>query len=127
MIDVFGRINSQGRQLSLQEKRQAGVINEFSEIVRETAEMIRVDASRDILALYDMPEISLDDTRINSGYKITIEDMFWYQSGVLGRSNIRNSEDEEIIADLLCSIIIVRPFEDSRENLDLLYDETSKL
>lgn len=127
MIDVFGRINSQGRQLSLQEKRQAGVINEFSEMVRETAEMIRGDASKDILALYDMPEISLDDTRISSGYKVSIEDMFWYQSGVLGRSNIRNSEDEEIIADLLCSVILDRPFEVSRENLDFLYDETSKI
>ncbi|WP_409294042.1 DUF262 domain-containing protein [Peribacillus sp. SCS-26] len=127
MIDVFGRINSQGRQLSLQEKRQAGVINEFSEMVREIAEMLRGDASRDILCLYDMPEISLDDSRTASGYKVSIEDMFWYQVGVLGRPHIRNSEDEEIIADLLCSIILDRPFEVSRENLDSLYDENSKL
>lgn len=41
MIDVFGRINSQGRQLSLQEKRQAGIINNFSELVREVSATIR--------------------------------------------------------------------------------------
>lgn len=127
MIDVFGRINSQGRQLSLQEKRQAGVINDFSEMVRETAEMLRGDSSKDIIALYDMPGISLDDTRISAGYKVSIEDMFWYQSGILGRGNIRNSEDEEIIADLLSSVILDKPFEVSRENLDQLYDEDSKL
>ncbi|MBX9986364.1 GmrSD restriction endonuclease domain-containing protein [Priestia aryabhattai] len=127
MIDVFGRINSQGRQLSLQEKRQAGVINDFSELVREVAELLRGDTSKERVYLYDMPEISLEDTRTSNGYKIMIEDMFWYSSGVLGRNNIRNGEDEEIIADLLVSVIMDEPFEVSRESLDSLYKEDSKL
>lgn len=127
MIDVFGRINSQGRQLSSQEKRQAGVINDFSEMVREISQYIRGDLSNDVLKLYDMPEISLDDNRNSMGYKVSIEDMFWYKSGVLGRTNIRNSEDEEMIADLLCSVILDKPFEVSRENLNALYDENSQL
>ncbi|MFA7745488.1 DUF262 domain-containing protein [Salinicoccus roseus] len=127
MIDVFGRINSQGRQLSLQEKRQAGVINDFSELVREVAELLRGDASKGKVFLYDMPEISLEDNRTTNGYKIMIEDMFWYSSGVLGRSNIRNGEDEELIADLLVSVILDEPFEVSRESLDSLYDENSQL
>ena len=35
ITDVFGRINSGGRQLSAQEKRQAGVITPFTEMVRK--------------------------------------------------------------------------------------------
>lgn len=127
MIDVFGRINSQGRQLSFQEKRQAGVVNEFCDLVREMSIMIRGDMSKEIVKLYDMPSISLDDNRKPIGYQILIEDMFWYQSGVLGRKNIRNSEDEEMIADLLCSIIINKPFEVSRENLNELYNKESRM
>ena len=34
--DVFGRINSGGRQLSPQEQRQAGLVSEFSEFVRKS-------------------------------------------------------------------------------------------
>ncbi|MBC1401754.1 DUF262 domain-containing protein [Listeria booriae] len=126
VIDVFGRINSQGRQLSSQEKRQAGVTNIFSELVRDISEIIRGDSSVKVLPLFDMPQISLEDVRNSQGYSIYIEDMFWFKSGVLNRKNIRASEDEEVIADLLASIIFDKPFELSKENLDKLYDDKSE-
>ena len=49
--DVFGRINSGGRQLSLQERRQAGMVDDFSMLVRKLASEIRGDTSREVLPL----------------------------------------------------------------------------
>ncbi len=127
MIDVFGRINSQGRQLSLQEKRQAGIINDFSELVREVSATIRGDQSVKSLKLYEMPSISLDDSSNSMGYSINIQSMFWYDTGILKKNNIKNSEDEEMIADLLISIIFGNPFALSREKLDEAYNSQTKL
>ena len=50
--DVFARINTYGHRLSDQERRQAGVQDEFSDLIRELACEIRGDASSDILTLY---------------------------------------------------------------------------
>ncbi len=71
--DVFGRINSGGRQLSLQEKRQAGMVDEFSTLVRKLAAEIRGDSSREILPLSEMPEISIDSSRADMGYALKAE------------------------------------------------------
>jgi hypothetical protein len=46
--DVFDRINTYGHRLSDQERRQAGVQNEFSAPVRELACTLRGDTSTDI-------------------------------------------------------------------------------
>ncbi|WP_275225801.1 DUF262 domain-containing protein [Citrobacter freundii] len=51
ITEVFGRINSYGRQLSDQEKRQAGIITSFSQLVRKLAIEIRGDVSEDIVDL----------------------------------------------------------------------------
>ena len=50
VTEVFGRINAQGRQLSPQEQRQAGVANRVSALVRELASEIRFG-----VALFDSP------------------------------------------------------------------------
>lgn len=70
VTDVFGRINSGGRQLSAQEKRQAGMVDEFSILVRELASEIRGDSSMERLPLSGMPEISIDSTRTDMGYAL---------------------------------------------------------
>src|SRR5690606_37932893 len=49
--DVFDRINTYGRRLSDQERRQSGVQNDFSSMVRELACALRGDASADVLPL----------------------------------------------------------------------------
>ena len=127
MIDVFGRINSQGRQLSFQERRQAGVINEFSELVRKISFEIRGDVSQNLLKLYEMPGISIDDYRSDMNYSIKADDIFWCKTGILGKNELRNGEDEEMLADILASIILEEPFPKSRDTLDELYDENSDL
>lgn len=43
--EVFRRINSNGKHLSRQEIRQAGVVNDFSQLVRNIATRIRGDVS----------------------------------------------------------------------------------
>lgn len=127
MIDVFGRINSQGRQLSNQERRQAGVINDFSNLVRKISFEIRGDVSKDVLALYEMPEISIDDKRNDMNYGIKANDIFWVKSGVLGIKNVKYGEDEELISDILATILLDEPFKKSKEKLDEIYDEESEL
>jgi hypothetical protein len=46
VTDVFGRINSGGKQLSDQEKRQAGSLTPFAMLVRQVSAEIRGDASK---------------------------------------------------------------------------------
>ncbi len=57
--DVFNRINSNGKHLSAQEVRSAGVTSNFAELVRLLACEIRGDVSREIVPLTEMPEISI--------------------------------------------------------------------
>ena len=120
--DVFGRINSGGRQLSLQEKRQAGLVDEFSSLVRELASEIRGDASREKLPLSEMPEISIDSSRSDMGYALKAEDIFWCKQGIMWSRQLRESDDEEIISDICASIVLGEPIARSKDLLDDLYD-----
>ncbi|WP_248917868.1 GmrSD restriction endonuclease domain-containing protein [Pseudomonas entomophila] len=123
VTEVFGRINSGGRQLSAQEKRQAGQVDEFSLLVRELASEIRGDASREILPLSGMPEISIDSLRSSMGYALKTEEIFWCRQGVLRAQQLRDSEDEEMIVDICASILLGEPIARSKELFDKIYDE----
>ncbi|MCY0110731.1 DUF262 domain-containing protein [Pseudomonas monsensis] len=122
VTEVFGRINSGGRQLSAQEKRQAGQVDEFSLLVRELASEIRGDSSRDILPLSEMPEISIDSNRSSLGYTLKSEEIFWCRQGILRTQQLRDSEDEEMIADICASIVLGEPIARSKELFDRIYD-----
>ena len=126
VTEVFGRINSGGRQLSWQEKRQAGKVNEFSTLVRRLASEIRGDASREILSLAEMPEISIDTARRGLGYSLKAEEIFWCKQGILWTKQLRESEDEEILADICASIVLGQPIARSRELLDVIYDDSTE-
>ena len=123
ITDVFGRINSSGHQLSDQERRQAGVLSSFAETVRQVAAEIRGDVSRDVLMLTEMPEISIETTKNVHGYKLKAEEIFWCYQGILRTNHLRDSEDEQVIADLLASILFGQPVDASGDFLDLLYTE----
>lgn len=124
VTEVFGRINSGGRQLSAQEKRQAGQVDEFSLLVRELASEIRGDASKEILPLSGMPEISIDSIRSSMGYALKTEEIFWCRQGVLRAQQLRDSEDEEMIVDICASILLGEPIARSKELFDKIYDES---
>jgi hypothetical protein len=123
--DIFGRINSGGKQLSPQEKRQAGVTDTFADVVRRLSSEIRGDSSKDLLELSEMPQISIDSNRENIGYGLTAEEIFWCNHGVLWKSQLRDSEDEELIADLIASIVKNEPIPISRELFNSIYDTES--
>lgn len=124
--DVFGRINAHGKQLSNQEKRQAGSTTDLSNTVRRLACEIRGDVSRDILLLNEMPEISIDSSKERIGYGICAEDTFWVKQGILTIKQLRESEDEQFILDLVVTLIGKDPAPASQEYFDELYDTESE-
>ncbi len=122
VTDIFGRINSGGRQLSPQERRQAGVTSQFATFVRRLGTELRGDVSAEVVNLSDMPVVSVDATSFKLGYGIKAEDTFWCRQGILLVRELRDSEDEQLVADLSASILLDEPFAVSREHLDEAYD-----
>ncbi|MBU1775863.1 MAG: DUF262 domain-containing protein, partial [Gammaproteobacteria bacterium] len=122
VTEIFGRINSGGRQLSAQEKRQAGMVDDFSMVVRRLSSEIRGDSSREKLALSEMPEISIDSVRMDLGYNLKAEDIFWCRQGILWTRDLRDSEDEEMVLDICASIVYGEPVARSKELFDKMYE-----
>ncbi|MGK5682283.1 GmrSD restriction endonuclease domain-containing protein [Actinoplanes sp. URMC 104] len=103
--EVFRRINSNGRYLSRQEIRQAGAVSNFADLVREVSSFIRGDASiRDLVKLTAMPAISISSDKDSRG--IFIDDVFWVHHRILEKDQVRESRDEEIVADLLATMVL---------------------
>ena len=122
VTEIFGRINSYGHRLSDQERRQAGLVSDFAQFVRTTACEIRGDVSIDTLPLYQMPEISVDLPKTKYGYSVQAEDVFWVRQGILRSTDLRDSLDEQVIADVAACIISEKPVERSKDTLDGIYD-----
>ena len=123
--ETFRRINSTGRKLSPQEVRQAGNVSKFSLLVREIASEIRGDASREVLLLQEMPEISIDSKLSKHQYGVNAEDTFWCKHGVLNVSELKESEDEQFIADIILSCTLGQPFPASKVAFDSYYGSSS--
>jgi len=103
--EVFRRINSSGRKLSLQEIRQAGVTSDLAGLVRRISASIRGDASlSDILPLAEMPRISI--TNRDLPYGISSDEVFWVKNGILDKEAVRESRDEELVLDILLDLIL---------------------
>lgn len=124
--DVFGRINTYGHRLSDQERRQAGVKNDFSELVRTIASTIRRDATADVMPLKLMPSISIDLPKTSHGYDIKADEVFWVQQGILRSTDLRDSMDEQCIADTAACIVGGTLIERSKEALDRIYDSSDE-
>lgn len=127
ITEVFGRINSNGKQLSPQERRQAGVTSQFSSLVRRLACEIRGDVSQEIVLLTKMPEISIFSDRNRQTYGVKAEDTVWCYQGILSTPQLRDSEDEQMLADICASILMEEPIAVSQELLDEIYLESSYL
>jgi hypothetical protein len=119
--EVFGRINAYGRRLSNQERRQAGVVSPFANFIREVSSEIRGDASAESLDLADMPQISIEAGGESLGYGVQADDTFWVKQGIIRRSQLREAEDEQFIADLAISILEEEAFGFSGSALDNYY------
>lgn len=121
ITDIFGRINSGGKQLSDQERRQAGVLSDFAELIRELAAELRGDVSSERLALHEMPEISIETQKNPHGYKLKAEEIFWCKQGILRTGDLRDSDDEEMIVDICASILTEAPVDGTATHRDNLY------
>lgn len=123
--EVFARINTYGHQLSEQERRQAGVQNNFSALIRQLSSSIRGDVSRDILDLGSMPEISIDLPMAKHGYQVSAGEVFWVRHGILRSTGLRDSMDEQCLADIAASVVGGQLITRSKEALDDIYTEGS--
>ena len=103
--EVFRRINANGQHLSRQEIRQAGVTSEFAQLVRKLSTHIRGDVSHDeLLLLSKMNTISISQENDNIG--INADSVFWIKENVINKKDLRQSMDEEQVADLLAGMIL---------------------
>ena len=125
--DVFGRINTYGHRLSDQERRQAGVQDEFSNMVRTIACTLRGDVSTEVLPLKSMPTISIDLPMTKHGYTVKAEEVFWVIQGILRSTDLRDSMDEQCIADIAACIVSGQIIERSKDALDDVYSPGSVL
>lgn len=119
--DVFDRINTYGHRLSDQERRQAGVQNEFSDMIRDLSCVLRGDASAQILPLDKMPSISIDLPVAKHGYLVKAEEVFWVEQGILRSTDLRDSMDEQCVADIAACIVSGDVIERSKDALDEIY------
>ena len=115
--EVFRRINSGGRQLSRQELRTAGAINSFADCVRIVSSGVRGDSSSsNIVLLNAMKEISITNHELP--YGINADDVFLVKNGILTRDNLRQSRDEELVANLIAYMVADRAIASRVELLD---------
>lgn len=115
--DVFRRINSGGRQLSRQELRAAGSIGQFATAVRRISAKVRGDDSAlDLLRLNEMQAISITNRELD--YGINVDSVFWVEQGILTRDGVRQSRDEELVADLVAFMVSEDPISSRTEFLD---------
>ena len=89
--------------------------------MREIATEICGDVSQDSLDLSEMPAISVDVAGESPSYGVKADETFWCKQGVLRRSQLRDSEDEQMIADLAITVLQGRPFAFSGSKLDEFY------
>lgn len=118
--EVFRRINSNGKHLSRQELRAAGATTDFPDLVRRISSEIRTDTSAsDILLLNNMKYISITNRELEYGIKV--DDIFWVKNNVLRKEMVRESKDEEIVADLVAYMALPETPRSSSEVLDEYY------
>jgi Protein of unknown function DUF262 len=118
--EVFRRLNSGGRHLSKQELRQAGAVSKFASIIRKLASNVRGDSSiSDILDLNSMKNISITNRSLE--YGIPVEDTFWVKNNIITKEALRQSQDEEIIADLVAWVAMDKGIRSSSDVLNQLY------
>lgn len=115
--EVFRRINSGGRKLSRQELRSAGATGYFAQVVRKISAKVRGDDSfSDQLRLNEMKLISITNRDLE--YGIPAQDIFWVHEGILTKEEVRQSRDEELVADLVAYMVSDEPPSSRTEFLD---------
>ncbi|WP_251003659.1 AlbA family DNA-binding domain-containing protein [Escherichia coli] len=122
--EVFRRINSNGKILSKQELRSAGCVSNFSELVRKISTIIRGDTTHsDIMGLNKIHNISICNDGLD--YGINIDNHFYIRNHIISRPSIRDSDDEELVANILGYIFLDDKPTSGSTSLDTFYGEGS--
>lgn len=115
--EVFRRINSGGRKLSRQELRSAGATGYFAQAIRKISAKVRGDDSfSDQLRLNEMKLISITNRDLD--YGLPAQDIYWVHEGILSKEEVRQSRDEELVADLVAYMVSDTPPSSRTEFLD---------
>lgn len=121
---IFNRLNSTGRKMSPQDKRQSTSNSVFADLVRRISSTIRRDMEfTDRINISEMPIISIGEKKY--GYGVNMDTIFWRRHSLIEPQELKESEDEKIIAELV-STLIMGEYERSRFYLDELYDESTE-
>lgn len=68
-----------------------------------------------------MPSISIDLPMSHHGYEVRAEEVFWVNEGILRSTDLRDSLDEQCIADIIACIVGGQLIERSKDALDEIY------
>jgi hypothetical protein len=68
-----------------------------------------------------MPSISVDLSMTRHGYDVIADEVFWVKQGVLRSTDLRDSMDEQCLADIAASIIGGQVVDRSKDALDAVY------
>lgn len=119
--EIFKRINSTGRKLSVQSLRQAGILSSFSDCVQQIASIIRGDYTKEnVVTFSHMKSLSLSDKDLD--YGINTPEVFWIRNDIINDKSLRRSKDEEIIANILNYALNGSSVFMTRNALDALYN-----
>lgn len=121
---IFNRLNSTGRKMSPQDKRQSTSNSIFADLVRRIASTIRRDMTfTDRINISAMPGISIGERKY--GYGVNMDTLFWRKHGLIEPQELKESEDEKVIAEIV-STLIMGEYERPRFYLDELYNEDTE-
>jgi len=88
--------------------------------VRRLSSVIRTDTSdSDILLLNNMKYISITNRELE--YGIRVDDIFWVRNNVLTKEMVRESKDEEVVADIVAYMALAEVPRSNSEVLDEYY------
>lgn len=73
-----------------------------------------------------MPSISIDSIQTKLEYGIVAEEIFWCKQGILNTALLREGEDEQLIADIILSVALGKPFPASKQMFDNYYGKGEK-
>ena len=72
-----------------------------------------------VLRLNEMQKISITNRELD--YGIDVDNIFWVSQGILSRDNVRQSRDEELVADIVAYMVSDDPLSSRTEFLDDFY------
>ena len=70
-----------------------------------------------------MPSISIDLPKTKHGYDVRADEVFWVTEGILRSTDLRDSMDEQCLADIAACVVGGKLIERSKEALDKVYGE----